>query len=98
MSSCRVASCGCTASPRPNTGAHSIFIVGDRKQSIYAFRDADVSILDDARRYIEALRPEGGARRAISRSFRAVPALLSFINDVARDLQKSDGRRDAFTY
>jgi hypothetical protein len=38
----------------------SIFIVGDRKQSIYAFRDADVSILDDARRYIEALRPDGG--------------------------------------
>jgi ATP-dependent helicase/nuclease subunit A len=78
--------------------APSIFIVGDRKQSIYAFRDADVSILDDARRYIEALRPEGDARRAISRSFRSLPALLSFINDVARDIQKSDGRRDAFRY
>ena len=78
--------------------APSIFIVGDRKQSIYAFRDADVSILDDARRYIEALRPEGGARRSISRSFRAVPALLSFVNDAARDIQKSHGRRDAFRY
>jgi ATP-dependent helicase/nuclease subunit A len=78
--------------------APSIFIVGDRKQSIYAFRDADVSILDDARRYIEALRPGGDARRAISRSFRSVPALLSFVNDVARDVQKSDGRRDAFRY
>src|SRR5437867_3639129 len=76
----------------------SIFIVGDRKQSIYAFRDADVSILDAARRYIEALRPGGDARRAISRSFRSVPALLSFVNDVARDVQKSDGRRDAFRY
>ena len=52
----------------------SIFIVGDRKQSIYAFRDADVPILEDARRYIEALRPGGDARRAISRSFRSVPA------------------------
>jgi ATP-dependent helicase/nuclease subunit A len=78
--------------------APSIFIVGDRKQSIYAFRDADVSLLDDARRYIEALRPAGDARRAISRSFRSVPALLSFVNDVARDVQKSDGRRDAFRY
>jgi len=76
----------------------SIFIVGDRKQSIYAFRDADVSILDDARRYIEALRPEGDARRTISRSFRAVPALLAFINDVARDIPKVDHRRDAFRY
>jgi len=76
----------------------SIFIVGDRKQSIYAFRDADVSILDDARRYIEALRPEGGARRSISRSFRSVPGLLAFVNDVARDVQKVDDRRDAFRY
>jgi ATP-dependent helicase/nuclease subunit A len=76
----------------------SIFIVGDRKQSIYAFRDADVSILEDARKYIDALRPQGDARRAISKSFRSLPALLSFINDVARDVQKSGGRRDAFRY
>jgi ATP-dependent exoDNAse (exonuclease V) beta subunit len=76
----------------------SIFIVGDRKQSIYAFRDADVSILEDARRYIEALRPGGDARRAISRSFRSVPALLSFVNDVSRDMPKAEGRRDAFRY
>jgi ATP-dependent helicase/nuclease subunit A len=76
----------------------SIFIVGDRKQSIYAFRDADVSILDDACRYIDALRPEGDARRTISRSFRAVPALLAFVNDVARDVPKVDRRRDAFRY
>ena len=26
----------------------SIFIVGDRKQSIYGFRDADVTVLDEA--------------------------------------------------
>jgi ATP-dependent helicase/nuclease subunit A len=76
----------------------SIFIVGDRKQSIYAFRDADVSILDDARRYIEALRPEGDAWRSISRSFRSVPGLLAFVNDVARDVPKVDHRRDAFRY
>jgi ATP-dependent helicase/nuclease subunit A len=76
----------------------SIFIVGDRKQSIYAFRDADVSILDDARRYIEALRPEGDACRTISRSFRSIPALLAFVNDVAHDVPKADHRRDAFRY
>jgi ATP-dependent helicase/nuclease subunit A len=78
--------------------APSIFIVGDRKQSIYAFRDADVSILDDARRYIEALRPEGGARHTISRSFRSISALLAFVNDVSRDIPKVPGRRDAFRY
>ena len=76
----------------------SIFIVGDRKQSIYAFRDADVSVLQDASRYLEALRPGGDVRRSISRSFRSVPALLAFVNDVCRDMQKADGRRDAFRY
>ena len=34
----------------------SIFIVGDRKQSIYRFRDADVAVLREAGRYIEALQ------------------------------------------
>jgi ATP-dependent helicase/nuclease subunit A len=76
----------------------SIFIVGDRKQSIYAFRDADVSVLHDASRYLEALRPGGDVRRSISRSFRSVPALLAFVNDVCHDMQKADGRRDAFRY
>jgi ATP-dependent helicase/nuclease subunit A len=78
--------------------APSIFLVGDRKQSIYAFRDADVSVLRDAGRYLETLRPGGDARRSISRSFRSVPQLLAFVNDVCRDMQKADGRRDAFQY
>ena len=76
----------------------SIFIVGDRKQSIYAFRDADVSVLRDASRYLETLRPDGDVRRSISRSYRSVPALLAFVNDLCRDLPKSGSRRDAFRY
>ena len=75
----------------------SIFIVGDRKQSIYSFRDADVSVLQDAARHLEALRPDGDVRRSISRSFRSVPALLAFVNDVCSDIDKID-RPDAFTY
>jgi ATP-dependent helicase/nuclease subunit A len=78
--------------------APSIFIVGDRKQSIYGFRDADVSVLDEASRYLGKLRPDGDARRAISRSFRAVPALLSFVNDLCAEIDKAPGRRDAFRY
>ncbi|HEY3257954.1 MAG TPA: UvrD-helicase domain-containing protein, partial [Gemmatimonadaceae bacterium] len=76
----------------------SIFIVGDRKQSIYGFRDADVSILREASRHLEVLRPDGGVRRSISRSFRAVPALLSFVNDLCQDVEKANARRDAFQY
>ena len=60
----------------------SIFVVGDRKQSIYGFRDADVTLLDEAGRFVEALRPGGRPRRAISVSFRAAPGLLAFVNEV----------------
>ena len=76
----------------------SIFIVGDRKQSIYGFRDADVSVLRDASRHLEALRPGGDVRRSISRSFRSVPDLLAFVNDICGEMDKAPGRRDAFQY
>ena len=75
----------------------SIFIVGDRKQSIYAFRDADVAVLREAARHIEALRPDRDVRRSISRSFRSVPALLAFVNDVSHDVAKTGGDQ-AFEY
>ena len=78
--------------------APSIFVVGDRKQSIYGFRDADVSVLEDAAGFIEALRPDGRPRQAISVSFRAAPALLEFVNDVFDEVDKAPGRRDAFRY
>ena len=76
----------------------SIFIVGDRKQSIYRFRDAEVAVLQDAGRHIDALRPEGTARRSIARSFRAVPELLAFVNDVCADMSVAATRADDFTY
>jgi ATP-dependent helicase/nuclease subunit A len=78
--------------------APTVFIVGDRKQSIYGFRDADVSVLEEASRYLGGLRSEGDVRRAISRSFRAVPPLLAFINDVCAEMEKVPDRRDAFRY
>ena len=76
----------------------SIFIVGDRKQSIYGFRDADVAVMDDAARFVGELRPTGGARHAISVSFRAVPGILSFVNDVCGAVEKAPDRRDGFRY
>jgi ATP-dependent helicase/nuclease subunit A len=75
----------------------SIFIVGDRKQSIYGFRDAEVTVLDAAAEFIDALRPETPARAAITRSFRSVRELLMFVNDVSSAIEKTD-RPDAFRY
>ncbi len=76
----------------------SIFIVGDRKQSIYRFRDADVAVLREAGGFIDALRPDSSARRSISRSFRAVPELLAFVNDVFGEIGKAPARADDFKY
>ena len=84
----------------------SIFIVGDRKQSIYRFRDADVAVLREAAAYIDALRPGGSSRRSISRSFRAVPELQAFINELFTELaqgpaeaaETSERRPDDFTF
>ncbi len=76
----------------------SIFVVGDRKQSIYRFRDADVAVLQHAAEYIQKLRPEGRPRRSIARSFRAVPGLLHFVNDVFTEMSQPDAGSSGFTY
>ncbi len=76
----------------------SLFIVGDRKQSIYRFRDADVTLLDEAAGTIARLRPDGGGRRVISRSFRAQPALLAAINDICEQVAIPSARADAFSF
>jgi ATP-dependent helicase/nuclease subunit A len=76
----------------------SIFIVGDRKQSIYGFRDADPSVLERAASSIAGLRMGKPVRRAIRHSFRAVPPLLSFVNDLFAGVDKVVGRSDAFAF
>src|SRR5262249_11532538 len=80
--------------------APSIFVVGDRKQSIYGFRDAEVAVLDEAAAFVAALRPDGQPRQAISTSFRAVPELLAFVNELFVEVARTTDaeRRDGFRY
>ena len=83
--------------------APSIFIVGDRKQSIYGFRDADVAMVDEAAEFIDALRPDGSPRQAITVSFRSAPGILAFVNELFAAIVDGDAtnvaaRRDAFRY
>jgi ATP-dependent helicase/nuclease subunit A len=76
----------------------SVFVVGDRKQSIYRFRDADAAVLSEAGRYIQALRPEGNPKRSIARSFRSVPTLLAFVNELSVEMSDPGPGSGRFTY
>ena len=81
----------------------SVFVVGDRKQSIYRFRGADVTVMNEAIAAIEGLRDRHGpvpwsARQSISTSFRAVPGLLRFINDLFTSVEKNATRHNAFRF
>ena len=75
----------------------SIFVVGDRKQSIYGFRDADVSVAGRRGRYLEgaaAGRSPAGDLRASA----PCPACSRSSTTSAHDLEKAPERDDRFRY
>ena len=55
----------------------NLFIVGDRKQSIYGFRGADVDVF---REMTETLAASGGEEKPLLLNFRSQPPLVSFYN------------------
>lgn len=75
----------------------SIFVVGDRKQSIYRFRHAEVTLLDEAVRRIGGLRGRE-VRQAISTSFRSVPELLAFVNALSAGMSGDEDIADRWQY
>ena len=59
----------------------SIFIVGDRKQAIYAWRGGDVTLFDEVlERYSPELKVE-----ALDESWRSCPEVLALVNQVCGD-------------
>lgn len=55
----------------------NLFIVGDRKQSIYGFRGADVDVF---REMTEAIETAGGAQQSLQRNFRSQQPLVEAFN------------------
>lgn len=56
-----------------------LFIVGDPKQSIYAFRRADIEAFD---RVVEKVTTEGGRAETLTTNFRSDGAVLEAVNEV----------------
>ncbi len=61
----------------------NLFIVGDRKQSIYGFRGADVDVF---REMTDTLITAGGEEKPLLLNFRSQPPLIDFYNFLFRRL------------
>ena len=57
----------------------NLFVVGDEKQSIYMFRDADIQVFNRTRDEIKNVKP-GGKLLNLPHSFRMAPQLVLFTN------------------
>ncbi|MHB8844543.1 MAG: UvrD-helicase domain-containing protein [Nitrospirota bacterium] len=60
----------------------SLFVVGDKKQSIYRFREANYRLIDDVRRAMEALPAGSQEIRTLDRNYRSVPEVIGAVNAV----------------
>ncbi|MDK2988974.1 MAG: hypothetical protein PWR16_503 [Methanoculleus sp.] len=74
----------------------NLFIVGDPKQSIYLFREADVTQFGHTRDLIE--RDLGGETIALDVNFRSTPEVVWFTNAVFSALMAESGRPWEFLY
>jgi ATP-dependent helicase/nuclease subunit A len=66
----------------------SLFIVGDDKQSIYSFREADIDLFDTVRRLID--EQECGAAVTLQTNFRSVEGICAWCNEAFRPLFHAD--------
>lgn len=62
--------------------APTLFVVGDRKQSIYRFREANYRLIETLRERIGSLPPSMRDIRTLDRNYRSVPAVIGTVNQV----------------
>ena len=68
----------------------TVFVVGDRKQSIYSFQGADPEEFENMRRYFKSA-DENFEEVHLDVSFRSTSAVLESVNTVFRDEELKDG-------
>ena len=73
-----------------------LFVVGDPKQSIYLFRDADVTQFKCTRDLIE--QTLGGEAIPLDVNFRSTPAIVGFVNAIFGALMAESARPWEFQY
>lgn len=65
-----------------DTGRRSFYAVGDPKQSIYLWRQAEPGLFDDVLRSWPSHGSQGLQAETLSQSFRSAPAVLDMVNAV----------------
>ena len=60
----------------------SLFVVGDGKQSIYRFREANHRLIDNVKQSMEALPADLRSIRTLDRNYRSVPEVIGAVNTV----------------
>ena len=69
----------------------TIFVVGDRKQSIYSFQGADPHKFDEMASYFATKAKDKFARVNLHNSFRSAPAVLETVNHLFAQNNVADG-------
>jgi ATP-dependent helicase/nuclease subunit A len=63
--------------------APTLFVVGDKKQSIYRFREANYRLIENVKQKMETLLPpESRAILTLDRNFRSTPEIIEIVNKV----------------
>ena len=64
----------------------NLYVVGDERQSIYGFRDADFRLLRNLRVNMQGVRDKNAGDRILNENFRSRPQILNFTNHLFRTI------------